>query len=93
MLDPALLSVYNCPIPEYSYDDSLDNYKLFKNQRGEVIARYVGPNCRNGPPKKSIWVDKKTIEALPVKVLLTMQEEDARYTRERARQNEYMHAS
>jgi hypothetical protein len=91
--NPALLWGYNCPIPEYSYDDSLDNYKLFKNQRGEVTARYVGPNCRNGPPKKSIWVDKKTIKALPIKVPLTMQEENARYTRERARQNEYMRAS
>jgi hypothetical protein len=83
MLDPALLSGYNCPIPEYSYNDSLDNYKLFKNQRGEVVAHYVGPNCRNGPPKKSIWVEKKTIEALPVKTLLTMQEENARYEHER----------
>jgi hypothetical protein len=54
MLEPTLMSGYDCPIPEYSYDDSLDNYKLFKNQRGEVIARYVGPNCRNGSPKKSI---------------------------------------
>jgi hypothetical protein len=64
---------------------------LFKNQRGEVVAHYVGPNYRNGPPKKSIWVEKKTIKALPVKVLLTMQEENARYIRERVRQNEYMH--
>jgi hypothetical protein len=90
-LEPALLSGYNCPIPEYSYDDSLDNYKFFKNQRGEVIARYVGPNCRNGSRKKSIWVEKKTIEALPMKTLLTMQEENARYACERVRQNDYIH--
>jgi hypothetical protein len=92
-LEPALMSGYNCPIPEFSYDDSLDNYKLFKNQRGEVIARYVGPNCRNGSPKKYIWVERKTIEALPVKTLLTMQEENARYVREKLRQNDYMHTS
>jgi hypothetical protein len=82
-LEPALLSGYNCPIPEYCLDDSLDNYKLFKNHRGEVVARYVGPNYRNGPPKKSIWMEKKIIEALPVKTLLTMQEENARYAHER----------
>src|SRR3990170_1551363 len=58
-LEPALMSRYNCPIPEYSYDDSLDNYKLFKKQHGEVVARYIGPNYRNGSPKKSIWVEKK----------------------------------
>src|SRR3954463_2740557 len=28
------------------------NYKLFKNQNGEVFARYVGTNCRNGSPMK-----------------------------------------
>jgi hypothetical protein len=89
-LDPALLSGYDSPIPEYSYDDSLDNYKLFKNQRGEAVARYVGPNSRNGPPKKAIWVPKKTIEALPVTGLLTMQEENARYILEKIRQNDYM---
>ena len=38
LLDPALLSGYNSPIPEYLDDDSLDNYKLFKNQHGEVVA-------------------------------------------------------
>ena len=72
-LDPTLLSGYDCPITEYSYDDSLHNYKLFKNQCGEVVSRYVGPNSRNGPPKRTIWVSKKTIEALPVTVLQTMQ--------------------
>ncbi len=82
-LDPALLSGYDSPIPEYSYDDSLDNYKLFKNQRGEAVARYVGPNSRNGPPKESIWVPRKTIEALPITRLLTMQEENAQYILEK----------
>jgi hypothetical protein len=90
-LDPTLLSGYECPIPEYSYDDSMDNHKLFKNQRGEAVARYVGSNSRNCLPKKTIWVPKKTIEALPVTVLLTMQVENARYILEKARQNEYMH--
>ena len=71
-LDPALLSGYNTRIPEYPDNDSLDNYK-FKNQHGEAIARYIGPNSRNGPPKKSIWVPKKNMEALPVTTLLTMQ--------------------
>ena len=78
-LDPALLSGYDCPIPVYD-DESFDsNYRLFKNQRGEAFARYIGPNCRNGPPMKKVWVAKSVIEALPVTVLLTMQEEDARY--------------
>lgn len=78
-LNPTLLSGYDCPIPEYSYDDSLDNYKLFKNQCGEAVARYVGPNSKNGPPKKAIWVPKKTIKALPITMLLTMQAKNARY--------------
>jgi len=38
-------------------------------------------------------VPRKTIEALPVTRLLTMQEENARYILEKARQNEYMHTS
>ena len=91
-LDPALLSGYDSPIPEY--DDSLDNYKLFKNQRGEVIARYVGPNCRNGPPKKAIWVPRKTIAELPVSASLTMQAEKARPNEYiRASPNHYTHSS
>ena len=92
-LDPSLLSGYDCPIPVYD-DESLDsNYKLFKNQCGEAFARFIGPNCRNGPPSKKIWVPKSIIEALPVTVLQTMQEEDARYILKMARQNEYMHTS
>jgi hypothetical protein len=83
MLVPALLSGYDCPIPEYAYDDSLDNYKLVKNQCGKAFARYVGPNSRNGPPKKTIWVPKETIEALPITAMLTMQAENARYILDR----------
>jgi hypothetical protein len=93
MLDLALLSGYNSPIPEHPDDDSLENYKLFKNQYGEAVARYVGPNSRNAPPKKAIWVPKKTIEALPVTTLLTMQAQNARYFLGKVRQNEYMHTS
>jgi hypothetical protein len=84
-LDPALLSGYDSPIPEYSLDDSLDNYKMFKNQYGEAVARYVGPNSRNGPPKKAIWMPRKTIEALPITTLLTMQAQNARYFLEKVR--------
>jgi hypothetical protein len=72
-LDPALLSGYNSSIPEYPDDDSLDNYKLFRNQHGETVARYVGPNSRSGLPKKAIWVPKKTVNALPISTRLTMQ--------------------
>ena len=38
-------------------------------------------------------MEKKTIEALHVKTLLTMQEENARYAREKLRQNDYIHTS
>ena len=58
-LDPALLSGYNSLIPEYPGDDSPHNYKFFKNCHGEAVGCYVGPNCKNGPPKKAIWVLKK----------------------------------
>jgi hypothetical protein len=42
------------------------NYKLFKDVNGEVFARYIGTNCRNGPPVKQIWVQKDLITNLPV---------------------------
>ena len=45
------------------------------------------------PPKKAIWVPNKTIEALPVTTLLTMQAQNARYFLEKVRENEYMHTS
>ena len=41
-LSLALFLGYNSPNPKYPDDDSLDNYKLFKNQHGKAIARYVG---------------------------------------------------
>src|SRR3954466_7217684 len=40
------------------------NYKLFKDVNGEVFARYIGTNCRNGPPVKQIWVLKELITNL-----------------------------
>ena len=45
------------------------------------------------PPKKAIWVPKKTIDALHVTTLLTMQAQNARYFLEKVQQNEYMHTS
>ena len=32
----------------------------------QVFARYIGTNCRNGPPVKQIWVLKELIDKLPV---------------------------
>ena len=53
-VDPSNLSGFTCESP-YSSDESFEsNYKLFKNQNGEVFARYVGTNCRNGSPMKKI---------------------------------------
>ena len=53
-VDPSTLSGFTCE-SSYSSDESFDsNYKLFKNQNGEVFARYVGTNCRNGSPMKKI---------------------------------------
>ena len=55
-------------------DESFDaNYKMFKNQNGEVFARYIGTNCRNGPPMKKVWVPKKCLENLLVNVVMTPQ--------------------
>ena len=70
-VDPSNLSGFTCESP-HSSDESFDsNYKLFKNQNGEVFARYVGTNCRNGPPMKKIWVPKRCLESLQVNVLMT----------------------
>ena len=38
-----------------------------------MFARYIGTNCRNGPPMKKIWVPKKCLENLPVNVIMTPQ--------------------
>ena len=55
-------------------DESFDaNYKLFKNQNGEVFARYIGTNCRNGPPMKKVWVPKRCLENLPMNVVMIPQ--------------------
>ena len=70
-VDPSNLSGFACESP-HSDDESIDsNYKLFKNQNGEVFARYVGTNCRNGSPMKKIWVPKRCLENLQVNVIMT----------------------
>ena len=70
-VDPSTLSGFTCANP-IIIDESFDaNYKLFKNQNGEVFARYIGTNCRNGPPLKKIWVPKSCLENLPVNVIMT----------------------
>ena len=70
-MDPSTLSGFTCANPTI-IDESFDaNYKLFKNQNGEVFARYIGANCRNGPPLKKIWVPKSCLEKLPVNVIMT----------------------
>ena len=69
--DPSNLSGFTCANP-IIIDESFDaNYILFKNQNGEVFARYIGTNCRNGPPMKKIWVPKRCLENLPVNVIMT----------------------
>ena len=63
-VDPSTLSGFTCANP-IIIDESFDaDYKLFKNQNGEVFARYIGTNCRNGPPMKKIWVPKSCLENL-----------------------------
>ena len=53
-VDPSTLSGFTCANP-IIIDESFDaNYKLFKNQNGEVFARYIGTNCRNGSPLKKM---------------------------------------
>ena len=65
-IDIANLSGFSCKIDTVIVDESLDsNYKLFKDNDGKVIAQYVGANCRNGSPKRQIWVLKSLIEKLP----------------------------
>ena len=70
-VDPSNLSGFACESPQ-SDDESIDsNYKLFKNQNGEVFARYVGTNYRNSSPMKKIWVPKRCLENLQVNVIMT----------------------
>ena len=68
---PSTLSGFTCANP-IIIDESFDaNYKLFKNQNGEVFARYIGTNYKNGPPLKKIWVPKSCLENLQVNVIMT----------------------
>ena len=70
-VDPSTLSGFTCANPVI-IDESFDaNYKLFKNRNGEVFARYIGTNCRNGPPMKKIWVPKGCLEKLPANTIMT----------------------
>ena len=70
-MDPSTLSSFTCANP-IIIDESFDaNYKLFKNQNGEVFARYIGINYRNGPSMKKIWVPKSCLEKLPMNVIMT----------------------
>ena len=72
-MDPSTLSGFTCANP-IVIDESFDaNYKLFKNQNGEMFARYIGSNCRNGPPMKKVWVLKRMLENLPMNVVMTPQ--------------------
>jgi hypothetical protein len=65
LVDPSTLSGYNRAKPMI-IDESFDsNYKLFKNQNGEVFATYIGTNCRNGPPMKKMWVPKVFWKGFP----------------------------
>ena len=68
-VDQSTLSGFTCANPIIT-DESFDaNYKLCKNQNGEVFARYIGTNCKNGPPMKKIWVPKSCLENLTVNVV------------------------
>src|SRR3954467_6895686 len=64
--DPYTLSGYDVVSSDVMTESFDSNYKLFKNGNGEVFARYIGTNCRNGPPVKQIWVPKDLITNLPV---------------------------
>ena len=70
-MDPSTLSGFTCANQIISDESFHANYKLFKNQNGEVFSRYIGTNCRNGPPFKKIWVPKSCLENLPVNVIMT----------------------
>jgi hypothetical protein len=74
-------------------DESVEsNYKLFKQQNGEVFARFIGTNCRSGSPKKQILVKKNQIENLPITANLTLQEKHQENAR-RYPSNESSHFS
>ena len=64
--DPYTLSGYDNVSSDVVIESFDSNYKLFKDVNGEVFARYIGTNCRNGPPVKQIWVLKELITNLPM---------------------------
>ena len=66
--DPYSLSGYDIVSSDVVTESFDSNYKLFKDVHGKVFARYIGTNCRNGPPVKQIWVLKELIDKLPVNV-------------------------
>ena len=69
-MDPSTIFGFTCA-NRIVIDESFDaKYKLFKNQNGEVFARYIGNNCRNGSPEKKIWVPKSCLEKLLVNVIM-----------------------
>ena len=70
-VDPSTLSGFTSANPIIIGESFDANYKLFRNQNGEVFARYIDTNCRNGPPLKKIWVPKRCLENLLVNVVTT----------------------
>src|SRR3954469_8014486 len=64
--DPYTLSGYDNVSSDVVIESFDSNYKLFKDVNGEVFARYIGSNYRNGPPVKQIWVHKDLVTNLPV---------------------------
>src|SRR3954465_11931559 len=65
-MDIANLSGFNCKIDKAIVDESLDSdYKLVKNQEGQVSAEYIGAPQKNGFYKRQIWGRKSLFEKLP----------------------------
>ena len=70
-VNPSTLSELTCASPIIIDESFGANYKLFKNHNGEVFAKYIATNCRNGPPLKNIWVPKSCLEKLPMNAIMT----------------------
>ena len=68
---PYTLSGYDNVSSDVVIESFDSNYKLFKDVNGEVFARYIRTNCRNGSPLKKIWVPKSLLEKLRVNVMTT----------------------
>src|SRR3954463_10927186 len=64
--DPYTLSGYDNFSSDVVIESFDSNYKLFKDVNGEVFARYIRTNCRNGAPVKQIWVLKELVTNLPM---------------------------